>query len=316
MPEILVIKDVVRDTPFALVVKSDSSLSFYGFHEMGSDWAEHAQKTVSSEADIKAPEWTESTTFKSVSDNAAKSIIDKTLSKKIELNEFAEKVIKKTFASKTVFVGRTIINKNSEIETKSEKVDKNSSEFSKFDYRAKSFKNKIKKISLIKEAKSKKVSIDTKSGKFIDQRSEYEQSFESMKIQESAGFGIVQKVPAAGLSASINYAPKAFDFGGTDQSAGATSLSSNSSYEYGVVGTDTFGVKGLGLRYFANKMDAATTATTDIEGSHYGISYATGAAAIGYERHKQNRTSAIAATDLDQKSNTFGATYEIGRAHV
>ena len=194
MPEILVIKDVVRDTPFALVVKSEDSLSFYGFHEMGSDWAEHAQKTVFSEADIKAPEWTESTTFKSVSDNAAKSIIYKTLSKKIELNEFAEKVIKKTFASKTVFLGRTIIDKTSEIETKSEKLDKTSLSFSKFDYRAKSFRNKIKKISLIKEAKSKKVSIDTKSGKFIDQRSEYKQSFESIKIQESAGFGMSRKI--------------------------------------------------------------------------------------------------------------------------
>jgi hypothetical protein len=194
MPEILVIKDAVRDTPFALVVKNDDSLSFYGFHEMGSDWAEHAQKTVFSATDIKAPEWTESTTFKSVSENAAKSIIDKTLSKKIELNEFAEKVIKKTFASKTVFVGRTIIDKTSEIETKSEKLDRDSSSFSKFDYRAKSFKNKIKKISFIKEAKSKKVSIDTKSGKFIDQRSEYKQSFESIKIQESAGFGMSRKI--------------------------------------------------------------------------------------------------------------------------
>jgi hypothetical protein len=187
MPEILVIKDAVRDAPFALVVKNDDSFSFYGFHEMGSDWAEHAQKTVFSATDIKA-------TFKSVSENTAKSIIDKTLSKKIELNEFAEKVIKKTFASKTVFVGRTIIDKTSEIETKSEKLDKTSSSFSKFDYRAKSFKNKIKKISFIKEAKSKKVSIDTKSGKFIDQRSEYKQSFESMKIQESAGFGMSRKI--------------------------------------------------------------------------------------------------------------------------
>lgn len=194
MPEILVIKDAVRDTPFALVVKNDDSFSFYGFHEMGSDWAEHAQKTVFSATDIKAPEWTESTTFKSVSENTAKSIIDKTLSKKIELNEFAEKVIKKTFASKTVFVGRTIIDKTSEIETKSEKLDKTSSNFSKFDYRAKSFKNKIKKISFIKEAKSKKVSIDTKSGKFIDQRSEYKQSFESIKIQELAGFGMSRKI--------------------------------------------------------------------------------------------------------------------------
>ena len=101
MPEILIIKDAVRDTPFALVVKNDGSLSFYGFHEMGSNWAENAQKTVRSESDIKAPEWTESTMFKSVSENAAKSIIDKTLSRKIELNQFAEKVIKKTFASTT-----------------------------------------------------------------------------------------------------------------------------------------------------------------------------------------------------------------------
>jgi hypothetical protein len=131
------------------------------------------------------------------------------------------------------------------------------------------------------------------------------------RTKESAGFGIVQQIPQAGLSASINYAPKAFDFGGTDQSAGATSLISNSSYEYGVVGRDTFGVKGLGLRYFANKMDAATSATTDIKGSHYGISYATGAAAIGYERHKQNRTNATVATDIDQKSDSYGATYAV-----
>lgn len=194
MPEILIIKDAVRDTPFALVVKNNDSLSFYGFHEMGSDWAEHAQKTMFSETDIKTPEWTESTTFKSVGDNAAKSIINKTLSRKIELNEFTEKVIKRTFASKTVFCGRTVIERNPAVETKSEKIDKISSNLSKFDYRAKYFKNKIKMISLIKEAKSKKVSIDTKSGKFTDSRSEYKQSFESMKIQELAGFGMSRKI--------------------------------------------------------------------------------------------------------------------------
>lgn len=194
MPEILIIKDAVRDTPFALVVKNDDLLSFYGFHEMGADWAEHAQKTMFSETDIKAPEWTESTAFKSVGDNVAKSIIDKTLSKKLELNEFSKKVINHTFSSKTVFLGRTVINNKSEIKTKSEKIDETSSTFSKFDYRAKSFKNKIKKISLIKEAKSKKVSIDFKSGKFTDQSSECKQSFQSMKIQELSGFGMSRKI--------------------------------------------------------------------------------------------------------------------------
>jgi hypothetical protein len=194
MPEILVIKDAVRDTPFALVLKNDETFSFYGFHEMGSTWADNAQKTVISESDIKAPEWTESTRFKQISDNAAQSIISQTFSGKIQLDQFAEKVIQKTFSLKTVFAGRTVFSKNLSVQTKPEKIDKDSSSFSALDYRAKSFKNKIKKISLIKEAKNRKVSIDTKSGKFIDLRSEYKQSFESMKMQELSGFGFSRKI--------------------------------------------------------------------------------------------------------------------------
>lgn len=131
------------------------------------------------------------------------------------------------------------------------------------------------------------------------------------RTKEAMAFGIVQGIPEAGLTASILYAPRTFDFGGTDQSAGATSTISNSSYEVGLVGANTFGVKGLGLRYFENKMDAATTATTDIKGKHYGASYATGPVAIGYERHKQNRTAATSPTNLDQKSDTFGATFAV-----
>jgi hypothetical protein len=131
------------------------------------------------------------------------------------------------------------------------------------------------------------------------------------RTKESMGFGIVQAIPEAGLTASILYAPRTFDFGGTDQSAGSTTNISNSSYEVGLVGANTFGVKGLGLRYFENKMDAATSATTDIKGKHYGASYATGPVAIGYERHKQNRTAATTATNLDQKSDTFGATFAV-----
>lgn len=131
------------------------------------------------------------------------------------------------------------------------------------------------------------------------------------RTKEAMGFGIVQAIPEAGVTASILYAPRTFDFGGSDQSAGSATNSSNSSYEVGLVGANTFGVKGLGLRYFENKMDAATTATTDIKGKHYGASYATGPVAIGYERHKQNRTAATTATNLDQKSDTFGATFAV-----
>ncbi|CAN1608597.1 Porin domain, Gram-negative type [Candidatus Pelagibacterales bacterium] len=131
------------------------------------------------------------------------------------------------------------------------------------------------------------------------------------RTKEAMGFGIVQAIPEAGVTASILYAPRTFDFGGSDQSVGSNTNGSNSSYEVGLVGANTFGVKGLGLRYFENKMDAPTTATTDIKGKHYGASYATGPVAIGYERHKQNRTAATTATNLDQKSDTFGATFAV-----
>ena len=131
------------------------------------------------------------------------------------------------------------------------------------------------------------------------------------RTKEAMGFGIVQAIPEAGVTASILYAPRTFDFGGSDQSVGSNTNISNSSYEVGLVGANTFGVKGLGLRYFENKMDAGTTATKDIKGKHYGASYATGQVAIGYERHKQNRTAATTATELDQKSDTFGATFAV-----
>ncbi len=131
------------------------------------------------------------------------------------------------------------------------------------------------------------------------------------RTKEAMGFGIVQAIPEAGVTASILYAPRTFDFGGSDQSVGSNTNISNSSYEVGLVGANTFGVKGLGLRYFENKMDAGTGTTTDIKGKHYGASYATGPVAIGYERHKQNRTAATTATNLDQKSDTFGATFAV-----
>jgi len=142
------------------------------------------------------------------------------------------------------------------------------------------------------------------------------------RTKEAMAVGIIQAIPEVGMTASVNYAPRTFDFGGTDQSAGSATNISNSSYEVGLVGVNTFGVKGLGLRYFENKMDKATAATTDIKGQHYGVSYATGSVAVGYERHKQNRTAADTATDLDQKSDTFGATFAatptvtIGLTHV
>ena len=132
--------------------------------------------------------------------------------------------------------------------------------------------------------------------------------------KESMGFGIMQKVPGTGLTASINYVPRYNDFGTSEQTAPAATNGNNSAYEYGVVGADAFGVKGLGFRYFANKADADVTANKELEGQHYGISYNAGSFAVGVEKHKQNRTSSTGTSDaIDQISKTYSATYAVNK---
>jgi len=129
--------------------------------------------------------------------------------------------------------------------------------------------------------------------------------------KESAGFGIIQAIPAAGLTASAWYAPNNGDFGVRDQgnANGAVTGIRNSAYEIGVVGANVAGVKGLSLRYFYNKEEGSTAALTDIKGKSYGIAYQTGPFGIGAEKHSQNRTSGTSTTDADLDTKTYGITY-------
>ena len=129
--------------------------------------------------------------------------------------------------------------------------------------------------------------------------------------KESAGFGIVQAIPGAGLTASAWYAPNNGDFGVRDQynANGAVTGIRNSAYELGVVGDNVAGVKGLSLRYFYNKEEGSTAALTDIKGKSYGIGYQTGPFGIGAEKHSQNRTSSTSTTDADLDTKTYGVTY-------
>jgi hypothetical protein len=129
--------------------------------------------------------------------------------------------------------------------------------------------------------------------------------------KESIGFGIIQAIPTAGLTASAWYAPNAGDFGVRDQynANGAVTGIRNSAYELGLTGANVAGVKGLSLRYFYNKEEKSTSALSDIEGRSYGIAYQAGAFGVGAEKHKQNRTADTATTDADLTVKTYGVTY-------
>jgi len=145
--------------------------------------------------------------------------------------------------------------------------------------------------------------------------------------KEAFGFGIIQAIPGSGITASALYVPRNADFGNGDQTTPANCLNTaatgivgtdnvtvgcrNSAYEIGLVGADAFGIKGLGFRAFKNKEDAQTSAVADLEGDHYGISYRTGAFAVGVEKYKQNRTAGTTVVSADQESVQYGVTYAV-----
>jgi hypothetical protein len=131
--------------------------------------------------------------------------------------------------------------------------------------------------------------------------------------KESIGFGIIQGIPAAGLTASAWYAPNNGDFGLRDQSNanGSANGIRNSAYELGLTGANVAGVKGLSLRYFYNKEDGSTAGIADLKGKSYGAAYQTGPFGLGYEKHTSNRTSGTSTVDADLDVKTYGLTYAV-----
>ena len=131
--------------------------------------------------------------------------------------------------------------------------------------------------------------------------------------KESIGFGIIQAIPAAGLTASAWYAPNNGDFGVRDQSNANGSVTGirNSAYELGLTGANVAGVKGLSLRYFYNKEDSSSIGSPDLKGKSYGAAYQTGPFGLGYEKHTQNRTAGTSIVDADLDVKTYGLTYAV-----
>jgi hypothetical protein len=102
---------------------------------------------------------------------------------------------------------------------------------------------------------------------------------------ESAGVGITQKIPQAGITASAFYAPRSKDTGTGDMNAQAATNGSNSSYEVGINGADTFGIKGLTVVAFYNSMaKSQSDFAGDVVGKQYGVGYNFGQFAIGFDK--------------------------------
>jgi len=121
------------------------------------------------------------------------------------------------------------------------------------------------------------------------------------RTSEAAGVGIMQNVPGTGIRASYFYAPRSMDTGTGDMNALTANTGTNSSYEFGINGTDTFGMKGLTLVAFKNKMEkSALSRQGDVEGTQYGIGYNFGQFAIGVDRLIDKNNNIVNAQAVDQ----------------
>jgi hypothetical protein len=141
------------------------------------------------------------------------------------------------------------------------------------------------------------------------------------KTSESAHVGIIQNVPSLGLKASAIYAPRSGDTGGEDVAGVTSNVTTNSSYEVGVVGVNAFGIQGLGVTGFYNSMNrTATNYYGAVKGVEYGVSYNFGTVAIGFDKYKNENGIQSAATlnVLGENANNavattkkYGATYAV-----
>ena len=138
---------------------------------------------------------------------------------------------------------------------------------------------------------------------------------------ESIGAGITQKIPQLGLSASALYVPRTKDTGSEDIAAVSSFGSVNSSYELTLVGSDAFGIKGLGLIYSYNDMQKdLSTQAGDVQGTTMGVSYNAGQFAVGVDRfvNKNAVTTSSAtnesgndATGREHETTRFGVTFNV-----
>jgi hypothetical protein len=107
------------------------------------------------------------------------------------------------------------------------------------------------------------------------------------KTSESAGVGIMQKFPSAGITASAMYAPRSGDTGGEDVATLTSNGGANSSYEVGFNGVNTLGVQGLTTTFFYNSMArSAVTNAGSVKGVSYGVGYNFGTFAVGVDKFK------------------------------
>lgn len=192
MASISIIKDAVRDENFGLIVKEQETTKFYGFHQLGSEWAKEAETSFSKSGEYSMPDGVSQTAFKTVSKSILDNIIAKTAESTFQEKSFAETILEKVVALKPIFTERVIFDKNSKINTKSleDKIIENSNHFVKNDkinLKARKFISNNKKSSFAVGMKNSGLAIESQSGSIISAKNDDALMGHATELQEKLG---------------------------------------------------------------------------------------------------------------------------------
>ena len=198
MASISILKDVVRDTNFALIVKEQETTKFYGFHELGSEWAKEAESSFSKSGEYLMPDGISQTAFKTVSKNILDKIVSKTAESTENEKSFTETIIEKVALLRPVFVERTKFAKMNKFDTKTleDKISQNSinlSKMNKFNLKARKFISDNRKSSFSIAIKNSGLAVESQSGSIISAKNDTDLMGRATELQEKLGSSFTRR---------------------------------------------------------------------------------------------------------------------------
>jgi hypothetical protein len=198
MASISILKDAVRDANFALIVKEQETTRFYGFHELGSEWAKEAEASFSKSGEYPMPDGISQTAFKTVSKNILDKIVSKTAESTESEKSFTETILEKVALLRPVFVERAKFAKVDKFATKTleDKISQNSinlSKMNKFNLKARKFISDNRKSSFSVGIKNSGLAIESQSGSIISAKNDTELMGKATELQGKLGSSFTRR---------------------------------------------------------------------------------------------------------------------------
>ncbi len=198
MASVSILKDAVRDTNFGVIVKEQENTKFYGFHELGSEWAKEAENSFAKTGEYSMPDGISQTAFKTVSKSILENIVKKTSEIEVDQKSFTGVILEKVASLKPNFKERVKFDKKINFESKSleEKINANSNKFSKTDkinLKIRKFISSNKKASFALGMKNSGLAIESRSGSIISAKNDDALMGQAIELQEKLGDGFTRR---------------------------------------------------------------------------------------------------------------------------